>query len=171
VDDAAAIWPGESGALHPGRQIDLLGGKSAAVVLDDADIQAPAATLAAAECNVSGQVCSSLTRIVVPRSRHDELVEALAAAFGRTRRMPSRIANDTVYGLNASEFTQDVDRARSVPGQLRSGTVGDNSWRTAIGGFKQSGIGQVGGREVVQHYVETKTVILDEPPSGTNAAP
>ena len=37
-----------------------------------------------------------------------------------------RIANDTIYGLNASVFTNDVDRARAVAGQLRSGTVGHN---------------------------------------------
>ena len=59
-----------------------LGGKSAAVILDDMDIATAAATLAGAECMLSGQVCSSLTRIVVTRSRHDELLEALAGAFG-----------------------------------------------------------------------------------------
>src|SRR6476660_642671 len=44
-----------------------LGGKSAAVILDDADMNAAAMTLAGAECFLSGQVCASLTRIVVPR--------------------------------------------------------------------------------------------------------
>ncbi|HEY2831389.1 MAG TPA: aldehyde dehydrogenase [Sporichthyaceae bacterium] len=58
-----------------------LGGKSAAVILDDADIAQAAATLAGAECFLSGQVCASLTRIVVPRAKHDEFAEALAAAF------------------------------------------------------------------------------------------
>src|SRR5580704_4788634 len=58
-----------------------LGGKSAAVILDDMDLETAAATLSQAECFLSGQVCSSLTRIVVPRSRHDELVEALASTF------------------------------------------------------------------------------------------
>ncbi len=62
-----------------------LGGKSAALVLDDMDLDEAAATLAQAECSLSGQVCSSLTRIVVSRSRHDELVEALAAAFSGVR--------------------------------------------------------------------------------------
>ena len=61
------------------------------------------------------------------------------------------IANDTIYGLNASVFTNDVDRARQVAGQLRSGTVGHNAFRTdftvAFGGFKQSGIGREGGTE------------------------
>ena len=58
-----------------------LGGKSAAVILDDADINVAAMTLAGAECFLSGQVCASLTRIVVPRQRHDEFTDALAAAF------------------------------------------------------------------------------------------
>ena len=60
-----------------------------------------------------------------------------------------RIANDTIYGLNASVFTNDVDRARQVAARLRSGTVGHNAFRTdfgvAFGGFKQSGIGREGG--------------------------
>ena len=79
------------------------------------------------------------------------------------------IANDTIYGLNASVFTDDVDRAREVAGQLRSGTVGQNSFRTdfsiAFGGFKQSGIGREGGTEGLLPFLETKTVILDGPPA------
>src|SRR5215212_7428470 len=49
-----------------------LGGKSAAVILDDADIPSAAAALAGSECFLSGQVCASLTRIVVSRDRHNE---------------------------------------------------------------------------------------------------
>src|SRR5580692_1356581 len=62
-----------------------LGGKSAALILDDMDLNAAAATLAGAECMLAGQVCSSLTRIVVSRRRHDELVDALAGAFSQVR--------------------------------------------------------------------------------------
>jgi acyl-CoA reductase-like NAD-dependent aldehyde dehydrogenase len=80
------------------------------------------------------------------------------------------IANDTIYGLNASVFTPDADRARGVARQLRSGTVGHNAWRTdfgiAFGGFKQSGIGREGGREGLLPFLETKTIILEEVPSG-----
>src|ERR1700728_1818849 len=49
------------------------------------DITQAAATLARAECMLAGQVCSSLTRIVVSRQRHDELVEALAGSFSQVR--------------------------------------------------------------------------------------
>ena len=79
-----------------------------------------------------------------------------------------QLANETIYGLNASVFTDDVDRAFHVARRLRSGTVGHNSWRTdfgiAFGGFKQSGIGREGGREGLLPYLETKTVILAESP-------
>lgn len=230
-----------------------LGGKSAAVVLDDYDLSAAADSLAAAECFLTGQICSSLTRIVVSGHRHDELVEALADRFGRVRVgdpfaegtqmgplaferqrdrvlglieqgraegavvasgggrpaglergwfveptvfahvdndnviareevfgpvlsvIPAddeadavRIANDSIYGLNASVFTNDVERAYDVARQLRSGTVGHNAYRTdygmSFGGFKQSGVGREGGREGILPYLETKSVILDATP-------
>jgi aldehyde dehydrogenase (NAD+) len=232
-----------------------LGGKSAAVILDDADLGEAAMALAGAECMISGQVCSSLTRIVVSRSRHDEMVDALAGVFSQVRvgdpfdpqtqmgplamsrqrdrvegyiakgldegaklatgggrpkgldrgwfveptvfggvdnswtiaqeeifgpvlsvipaddeRQAVAIANDTIYGLNASVFTKDAGRAREVAGQLRSGTVGHNAFRTdfgiAFGGFKQSGIGREGGREGLYPFLETKTVILNGVPAG-----
>src|SRR5438309_3090434 len=49
-----------------------LGGKSAAVILDDMDLGTAASTIARAECALSGQVCSSLTRVVVSKHRHNE---------------------------------------------------------------------------------------------------
>jgi acyl-CoA reductase-like NAD-dependent aldehyde dehydrogenase len=80
-----------------------------------------------------------------------------------------RNANDTIYGLNASVFTHDADRARAVASQLRSGTVGHNNFRTdfgmAFGGFKQSGIGREGGKEGLLPFLETKTVILEARPA------
>ena len=230
-----------------------LGGKSAAVILDDIDLETVARTISRAECFLAGQVCSSLTRIVVPRHRHDELLDALSATFSQVRvgdpfdpetqmgplaserqrdrvlgyveqgvqegailatggqrpahldrgwfveptvfgnvdngstiareeifgpvlsvipaedeRDAVRVANDTIYGLNASVFTDDVERARAVAGELRSGTVGHNAFRTdfgiAFGGFKQSGIGREGGVEGLYPFLETKTVILEGRP-------
>jgi len=44
-------------------------------------MNAAAMTLAGAECFLSGPVCASLTRIVVPRERHDEFADTVAAAF------------------------------------------------------------------------------------------
>ncbi|MDT2005550.1 aldehyde dehydrogenase [Rhodococcus opacus] len=62
-----------------------LGGKSAAVVLDDYDLATAAAAIAAQETSLNGQVCMSLTRVIVTKSRHDEFAEALGSAFGSVR--------------------------------------------------------------------------------------
>src|SRR5580693_7128163 len=229
-----------------------LGGKSAAVVLDDADLATVARTIAGAECLLSGQVCSSLTRIVVTRSRHDEMLEALASAFGAKRAgdpfnstsdlgplvaerqvdrvlgyinkgvetgatlatgggrpkdldrgwyvEPTvfgnvdnksviaqeeifgpvlsviaaddeddavRIANDTIYGLHGAVFTNDVERAREVAGQMRTGAIGHNGFKSDFdmghGGFKQSGIGREGGVDGLLPFLESKAVLLDGP--------
>jgi aldehyde dehydrogenase (NAD+) len=79
------------------------------------------------------------------------------------------IANDTVYGLNNSVFTNDADRAYAVARQLRSGTVGHNVFRSdfgiAFGGFKQSGLGREGGREGLLPFLESKTIILEGIPT------
>jgi betaine-aldehyde dehydrogenase len=79
------------------------------------------------------------------------------------------IANDSPYGLNASVFTHDVDRAYAVARRLRTGTVGHNALRLdfsiAFGGFKQSGIGREGGLEGLRPYLETKTILLDGLPA------
>ena len=56
-----------------------LGGKSAAIVLDDADLASTVSGLATASLLNNGQTCYLSTRILVPRSRHDEVLEALAA--------------------------------------------------------------------------------------------
>ncbi|RVQ69674.1 aldehyde dehydrogenase [Croceicoccus ponticola] len=58
-----------------------LGGKSAAILLDDMDVEEAARRLMPNSLMLSGQACSALTRVIVPRHRHDALVEALAAAM------------------------------------------------------------------------------------------
>jgi aldehyde dehydrogenase (NAD+) len=58
-----------------------LGGKSAAVVLDDADLSAAARALSWQGAIISGQSCCALTRVIVSKHRHDELAAALAAEF------------------------------------------------------------------------------------------
>jgi aldehyde dehydrogenase (NAD+) len=58
-----------------------LGGKSAVVVLDDADIAGAAAYAAFAACTHAGQGCAITTRLVVPRAKYDEACEAVAATM------------------------------------------------------------------------------------------
>jgi aldehyde dehydrogenase (NAD+) len=56
-----------------------LGGKSAAIVLDDYDVDQAAETLASTVTRLSGQICSNLTRILVSRKLHDRFCASLAA--------------------------------------------------------------------------------------------
>lgn len=58
-----------------------LGGKSAFVILDDADVAAATGLAAFMVCTHAGQGCAIATRLVVPRSRYDEVVDATAAAM------------------------------------------------------------------------------------------
>ncbi len=56
-----------------------LGGKSAAIVLEDADLAATAQGLELASLMNNGQACVAQTRILAPRSRYDEVVDAVSA--------------------------------------------------------------------------------------------
>jgi aldehyde dehydrogenase (NAD+) len=62
-----------------------LGGKSAAVILDDYDIGLAAKAITGRTTFLTGQVCAALTRIVVDRKHHDDLVEALSANFKQVK--------------------------------------------------------------------------------------
>lgn len=62
-----------------------LGGKSPALVMNDADIEVVAETVSQATRVLTGQVCAALTRVIVEESRHDALVEALTASFQQIR--------------------------------------------------------------------------------------
>lgn len=60
-----------------------LGGKSPAVILDDFDVEVAAKTLAERTPFLTGQVCASLTRIIVSERKHDALVDALSAELAK----------------------------------------------------------------------------------------
>jgi acyl-CoA reductase-like NAD-dependent aldehyde dehydrogenase len=57
-----------------------LGGKSAAILLDDAEVASVVPALVGGAMHLSGQVCGAHTRVLVPRSRYAETVEAAVAA-------------------------------------------------------------------------------------------
>ena len=208
-----------------------LGGKSPSVVLDDADFDVAVPGLLFGTFFHGGQICTSGTRILAPRGRHDELVERLVAASERIvvgdpweeattmgplafeahrenveryvglglqagaqiarggRRPPGldrgwyyeptiltgvdnamqvareeifgpvvcvipyddeeqalRIANDTPYGLAASVWSSDLDRAQCLAQRIDAGTVWINDYhllniRFPFGGRKGSGFG------------------------------
>ncbi|MCB0975943.1 MAG: aldehyde dehydrogenase [Acidimicrobiales bacterium] len=58
-----------------------LGGKSAFIVLDDADLGAATSLAAFTACTHAGQGCAITTRLLVPRARYDEAVDATAATM------------------------------------------------------------------------------------------
>ncbi|GHB73992.1 aldehyde dehydrogenase [Streptomyces viridiviolaceus] len=65
------------------RRVTLeLGGKSAAVILDDADLDVAVESIRALSLRNNGQACSNKTRIVVSRTRHAELLDRLTAMVG-----------------------------------------------------------------------------------------
>lgn len=78
------------------------------------------------------------------------------------------LANDTIYGLNASVLTNDADRAFKVARRIRTGNLGQNGMKAdfnlPFGGCKQSGVGREGGAEGLLPFVETKTLLLDRLP-------
>lgn len=62
-----------------------LGGKSAFIVLDDADVQAASSYAAFSVCMHAGQGCALTTRLLVPRARYDEAVAATAKTMSSIR--------------------------------------------------------------------------------------
>lgn len=62
-----------------------LGGKSAAMILDDADMDHVLKSLVPYSMPITGQVCFSLTRVLVPRSRKAEIVDAYTSAVSKVK--------------------------------------------------------------------------------------
>ncbi|MFF0696565.1 aldehyde dehydrogenase [Streptomyces tendae] len=83
-----------------------LGGKSAAILLEDVDLEAFKPFVATACSPNTGQICRSLTRVLAPRSRYDEVVEAVGAAMSAIPQGdPTDPAN--IFGPLVSERQRD----------------------------------------------------------------
>lgn len=226
-----------------------LGGKSPAIILDDADLDSVMETLVDGACGFNGQVCVALSRVLVSRERYEEVVERMAAAYKsikvgdpfdpETQRGPLavkravercehyvrsaeregakvvvgggrpahlekgyyfeptlirdvdnsmtvaqeeifgpitvvipyddvedaiRIANDSKFGLAASVYSSDADKALEVAKSLRSGGVAINlagiSLCEPFGGVKQSGWGRECGPEGILDFTDIKQILL-----------
>lgn len=76
-----------------------------------------------------------------------------------------RFANSTPYGLSATVWTRDLQRAHRVAAALDAGTVWINCWllrdlRVPFGGMKESGVGREGGFESLAFFTEAKNVCV-----------
>lgn len=254
VSFTGSTFAGRRLAQHCGallRPITLeLGGKSAALFLDDADFAAGVESLRMGSLRNSGQVCSLKTRILVSKRRENELLDAFAALIDSmpvgdpnnpatqigpmvSQRQRDRvegyiatglhdgaravrggvgrpeglnrgwfvrptvlagvdpdatvaqeeifgpvlavstydsedeaiaIANHSIYGLNGAIFSRDMEKALTLAGRIKTGTVeingGGVGFHAPIGGVKASGLGREGGPEGFDPYVEIKSVGL-----------
>jgi 4-guanidinobutyraldehyde dehydrogenase / NAD-dependent aldehyde dehydrogenase len=75
------------------------------------------------------------------------------------------IANDTIYGLQASVWTQDINKAHQVAKALHAGTVSVNANGASditipVGGFKQSGFGRDRSLHAIEKYTQIKTTYI-----------
>ncbi|WP_183094623.1 aldehyde dehydrogenase [Nocardioides stalactiti] len=231
-----------------------LGGKSAAIVLDDADLASTLEGLKFLGVMNSGQACVAQTRVLVSRDRHDAFAASLAEMIGGMKvgdpmdpateigpmvaqrqqervekyialgqeegaqlltgglGMPDgltkgwyvrptvfsgvdnrmriaqeeifgpvlsviayddvadaiRIANDSEYGLAGTVWTADAEAGTEVARQIRTGTIGVNTYTmdmaAPFGGYKNSGVGREFGPEGLAQYTEAKAVYLSSPP-------
>src|SRR5437868_230803 len=105
----------------------------------------------------------------------------LAAMTFRTPREAVELANNTVYGLAASVWSESINVALHVAAQLKAGVVWVNSTNlfdaaSGFGGYKESGYGREGGREGLYEYLEpewfkraphlaVKPAAMDRPPA------
>jgi len=87
---------------------------------------------------------------LIPFDKEEEVVE---------------FANSTEYGLAASIWTTDLNRAHRMGRAIKSGIVWINCWllrdlRTPFGGMKNSGVGREGGEEALRFFTEQKNVCV-----------
>lgn len=79
------------------------------------------------------------------------------------------IANDTIYGLGSGVWTRDINRAYRFGRGIKAGRVWTNCYHAypahaAFGGYKQSGIGRETHKMMLEHYQQTKNILVSYSP-------
>src|SRR5271170_507664 len=80
-----------------------------------------------------------------------------------------KIANDTLYGLGAGVWTRDGSRAYRAGREIQAGRVWTNCYHAypahaAFGGYKQSGVGRENHKMMLDHYQQTKNLLVSYSP-------
>ena len=80
------------------------------------------------------------------------------------------IANDTMYGLGAGVWTRDGSRAFRMGRAIQAGRVWTNCYHlypahAAFGGYKTSGVGRENHRMMLEHYSQTKCLLVSYDPN------
>lgn len=75
------------------------------------------------------------------------------------------IANDTIYGLGAGVWTRDMNRAYRMGRNIKAGRVWTNCYHAypahaAFGGYKKSGVGRETHKMALEHYQQTKNLLV-----------
>jgi aldehyde dehydrogenase len=81
-----------------------------------------------------------------------------------------KIANDTLYGLGAGVWSRDGNRAYRMGRGIQAGRVWTNCYHlypahAAFGGYKQSGIGRENHKMMLDHYQQTKNLLVSYDPN------
>jgi aldehyde dehydrogenase len=93
----------------------------------------------------------------------------LAVATFKDEAEALEIANDTLYGLGAGVWTRDGTRAYRMGRGIQAGRVWTNCYHAypahaAFGGYKQSGIGRENHKMMLDHYQQTKNLLVSYSP-------
>lgn len=141
-----------SSAVAEGGQIHL-GGSRVVLERDCADGYYIAPTIIDGlgnACKINQEEVFGPVVTVLPFDAEDEAVN---------------MANDSRYGLSATIWTNNLQRAHRVAHQLNCGIIWVNGWlirdlRTPFGGMKQSGMGREGGWEALQFFRELRNICI-----------
>jgi aldehyde dehydrogenase (NAD+) len=137
------------------RPVSLeLGGKSAAIVLEDADLSNAGEALFGATLLNNGQTCYLGTRVLAPRSRYDEVVETIAAIANA---MPVGDALDPATMIGPMASSRHRDR---VEGYIR--TAKEEGARLVTGGGRPAGRGWFVEPTVFADLTNDQTIAREE---------
>jgi aldehyde dehydrogenase len=89
----------------------------------------------------------------------------LAVTTFKTTEEAIEIANDTIFGLGAGVWTRDAHELYQVPRAIKAGRVWVNQYHAypagaPFGGYKQSGIGRENHKMMLDHYRQTKNMLI-----------